>query len=128
MLLHGWLSLRLLKARDLAPDSPTARVLRVFPSTTAGLPNHIERWRRTQPELAMEWIHWAQGVSTESASLYLYAAQLYIWQKNYKSAETELLHCLAKVHYSERPDVQIAIDTVRALDAGKPIPQAPSQP
>jgi O-antigen ligase len=128
ILLHGWLGLRLLRTRDLSPDSATARILRVFPCTTTGLQKHIERWRQTQPELAMEWIHWAQGASTESASFHLYAAQLYIWQKNYKSAETELLHCLDKVHYLERPDVQIAIDTVRALNAGLPIPQAHPQP
>jgi hypothetical protein len=128
MLIHGWLGFMLLRVRNVSPDDPPARLLRAFPSTTAGLQNWIERWRQTQPELAMEWIHWAQDVSTESASFHLYAAQLYIWQKNYKSAETELLHCLAKVHYLERPDVQIAIDTVRALDAGQPIPQAHSQP
>lgn len=128
ILLHGWLGLRLIKAPDIAPDSVTARLLRVFPSTTTGLQRHIEHWRKTDPELAMQWIRWAQSVSVESASFHLYAAQLLIWQKNYKSAETELLHCLAKVHYLERPDVQLAIDTVRALDAGKPIPQASTQP
>jgi O-antigen ligase len=128
LVLHGLLSFNLLKAGNMSPDSLTARVLKTFPSTTTGLQRHIERWRQTQPELAMEWIDWAQEVSTESASFHLYAAQLYIWQKNYKSAETELLHCLAKVHYIERPDVQIAIDTVRALDAGKPIPQTHAQP
>ena len=128
MLLHGWLGLVLLKGRPVEPSSSTARLLRTFPSTTLGLQNWIEAWRKDRPELAMEWIRWAQDVSTEGASFHVYAAQLYIWQKDYKSAETELLRCLEKAHRLERPDILNAIDTVRALAAGKPIPPPPSSP
>lgn len=127
MVLHGWLGWTLLHPRGVTPDAPPARMLRAFPSTTTGLQNWIETWRRTQPDLAMDWIHWAQTVSTEGASFHVYAAQIHIWQKNYKAAETELLQCLAKVYHAERADVQKAIDTVRALDAGLPAPQPPPQ-
>jgi len=126
LLLHGWLGFMLLNARNVSPESAPARVLRAFPSTTYGLQNWIDGWRRDRPDLAMDWIRWAQTVSVESATFHAYAAQLYIWQKDYKSAETELLRCLRKVHHLERADVQRAIDTVRALEAGKPsVPPSP---
>lgn len=122
MLLHGWLGLMLMRAPYVTPESMPARLLRMLPSTTAGLQNWIERWRPQQPEVAMEWIKWAQTVSVESASFHVHAAQIYIWEKDYKAAEIELLHCLAKVHHLERPDVETALATVRALAAGKPLP------
>lgn len=128
MLLHGWIGHRLLHARDVTPDSLTARVLRTFPSTTHGLRNWTESWRTAQPDVAMEWIRWAQSVSAESASFHVYAAQLYIWEKDYKSAERELLHCLEKVHHLERSDVQIALATVRRLGAGSGSAETPPQP
>lgn len=124
LLLHGWLGFMLLRARNVSPDSTPARILRAFPSTTYGLQNWINAWRHTQPDLAMDWIHWAQTASVESASFCSYAAQIYIWQKDYKSAETELLRCLQKVHHLERHDVQKAIDTVRALEAGQSADQS----
>lgn len=126
LILHGWLGLMLRRAPQVTPDSMPARMLRLFPSTTAGLQNWIERWRPAQPEVAMEWIKWAQTVSVDSATFHVHAAQIYIWKKDYKAAETELLHCLAKVHHLERPDVQNALKTVRDLAAGKPLP-TPSQ-
>jgi O-antigen ligase len=123
ILLHGWLGLMLRRAPHVTSGSMPARMLRLFPSTTAGLQNWIERWRPTQPAVAMDWIKWAQTVSVDSAAFHVHAAQIYIWEKNYKAAEIELLHCLEKVHHLERPDVQTALTTVRALDAGKPFPQ-----
>jgi hypothetical protein len=122
LVLHGWLVFMLLRAPEVTPDSPAAQVLRVFPSTTTGIQSWIDRWRPTQPHVAMEWLKWAQAVSIESASLHVHAAQIYIWEKNYKAAEVELLHCLSKVHHLERPDVQHALSVVRALDTGQPIP------
>jgi O-antigen ligase len=128
LLLHNWLGLVLLKARNITPDSVPARALRVFPSTTHGLQKWTESWRRTDPQAELEWVKWAQSVSVEAASYHVYAAQLHIWRKDYKSAEAELMDCLRKVHRVERRDVQNALDTVRALDAAKPTTQSPPQP
>lgn len=117
LLLHNWLYWMLLRARHLAPDSPPMRIVRAFPSTTYALNTWIERWRATQPEVAMEWIKWAQEASIQQGSFHVYAAQLYIWKKDYKSAEAEMLRCLEKVHYTERKDVLEVIDNLHRLAA-----------
>src|SRR5690606_12236205 len=57
LLLHNWLFFALLKDQTVKPDSLAPRILRAFPSTTHGLPNWIELWRSTQPDVAMEWIN-----------------------------------------------------------------------
>lgn len=117
LLLHNGIYVLQIRGRNVAPDSGPARIVRAFPSTTTGLQNWIERWRRTEPAVAMEWIQWAQTASTEPAKYHLYAAQLHIWEKDFKMAEAELLRCLDAVHYLERPDVLAAIATVRKLAA-----------
>ncbi|MFA6962992.1 MAG: O-antigen ligase family protein [Opitutaceae bacterium] len=117
LLLHNWLYLVLIKGSNITPDSPPARILRIFPSSTYGLNFWIERWRATQPDVAMEWIKWAEEASIAQGSFHVYAAQLYIWKKDYKSAEMEMLRCLGKVHYTERPDVIEVLANVRRLAA-----------
>ncbi|MEY4489883.1 MAG: hypothetical protein RIQ79_2391, partial [Verrucomicrobiota bacterium] len=61
ILLHGWLGFMLLRADKVEPDSPPARLLRAFPSTTFGLNNWINRWQQTRAEVALDWITWAQS-------------------------------------------------------------------
>jgi hypothetical protein len=117
LLLHNVLYLTLLRARHLSPGSPPIRIVRAFPSTTYALDTWIERWRANQPEVAMEWIKWAQEASIQQGSFHVYAAQLYIWKKDYKSAELEMLRCLEKVHHTERKDVLEVIDNLRRLIA-----------
>ncbi len=106
LLIHNWLGLMLLKAPNVSPDSPPARLLRAFPSTTHGITNWTERWRRNDPVLAMDWIQWAQTVSPNPGALHAHAAQVYLWQKNFASAEAEMLRCLETVNPAERTDVQ----------------------
>lgn len=117
LLLHNWLCLMLLKGRNVSPDSPPAVVLRAFPSATHALRNWINRWQVTHPEAVTPWVKWAQEAAIDQGSYHVYAAQLYIWKKDYASAEREMLACLEKVHVSERHDVLAVIDTVRTLAA-----------
>lgn len=128
LLLHNWLYVMMLKGRNITPDSPPARILRAFPSTTHALRNWIDPWQRTQPEVAMEWIKWAQEAAIEQGAFHAYAAQIYIWKKDYKSAETEMLRCLDKVHRIERPDVLELIATIRKLAAEQAAKSAPVRP
>lgn len=113
LLLHNCLYVLLIKARNVAPDSVPARIVRAFPSTTYALENWIWAWRQTQPELAMEWIKWAQDASIHQSRFHNIAAQIHIFEKDYKSAEAEFLRCLEKVHQLERPDVLEQIENVR---------------
>lgn len=113
LLLHGWLILLLIRGRNITPESAPARILRIFPSSTYCLANWTEAWRPARPEVASEWIEWAQRVSDNPGSFHVHAAQVYIREKNWHAAEIELLECLQKVNVAERADVQIAIDTVR---------------
>jgi O-antigen ligase len=115
LILHNWLYLVQLRGRGFSPTSAPARILRAFPSSTYALRNWLEQWRREEPDVAMEWIHWAQDAAIEQSALHVYAAQLYIWQKDYRSAERELLACLEKAHYSERADILNVLANVRRL-------------
>lgn len=132
LLLHNWLCLMLIKGRNIAPDSPPALALRVFPSTSYALRNWIDRWRFTHPQAVMPWIKWAQENATDQGAYHVYAAQLHIWNKDYAAAEREMLTCLDKVQVSERADVLAVIDTVRTLAAKsavkKPSPATPALP
>jgi O-antigen ligase len=120
LLLHNWLCLMLIKGRNISPDSPPAMVLRAFPSTTYGLRNWINHWQVTHPESVMPWLKWAQEAATDQGSYHVYAAQLYIWKKDYAAAEKEMLACLEKVHPSERDDVLEVLVNVRRLMAENP--------
>jgi hypothetical protein len=117
LMVHNWLYIMLIRGRNITPDSSPARVLRIFPSTTYALRNWIDRWRSTEPRIAMEWIKWAQEAGVEQGSFHVYAAQIYIWKKDYESAENELIQSLAKVHRLERADVESVLVNVRRLRA-----------
>ncbi len=125
LLLHNCLHVMQLKARNVGPDSAPARILRAFPSTTHALRNWIDAWRQTQPEVAMEWIKWAQDASIHQGAFHVYAAQIYIWKKDFKAAEAEMLRCLEKVHHLERADVLDALANVRKRAAGQESHRAP---
>jgi O-antigen ligase len=114
LILHNWLAWMLLRGTHVQPDSAPARLLRAFPSVTHGLQNWTEAWRRTQPDVAREWIRWAQTVSTDQNVFHAHAAQLYLWEKNFRAAEAELLLCLEKSPETGREDLLDLIVRVRA--------------
>ena len=114
LILHNWLGWMLLRGTHVQPDSAPARILRAFPSVTHGLQNWTEAWRRTRPDVAREWIRWAQTVSTDQNVFHLHAAQIYLWERNFRAAETELLLCLEKSPETGREDLLALIARVRA--------------
>lgn len=114
LILHNWLAWMLLRGTHVQPDSTPARLLRAFPSVTHGLQNWTEAWRRTRPDVAREWIRWAQTVSTDQNVFHAHAAQIYLWEKNFRAAEAELLLCLGKSQENEREDLLRLIARVRA--------------
>ena len=126
LLLHNWLCLMLLRGRNIAPEDPPARILRAFPSTTHALRNWLNRWQTTHPDAVIPWTKWAQEAATDQAAYHVYAAQLFIWKKDYAAAEQEMLACLKKVSPAERNDVLNVLTNVRALAAGLPLPQTPA--
>jgi O-antigen ligase len=117
LLLHNWLCLMLLRAQNITPDSLPPRILRVFPSASHGLSNWIERWRRSDPDVVMPWIQWAEQNATDPQMFHVYAAQLHIWAHNYPAAIAELEACLPKVHHTERAATLTAIQHLRELEA-----------
>jgi O-antigen ligase len=114
ILLHGWLGLMLLRAGKVEPDSPPARLLRAFPSTTFGLNNWIQQWRQTHPEVVMDWITWAQSASNQQPEYHLAALQIYLDRRDFISAERELRACLPKVRDIEVADVERLLAGVAA--------------
>lgn len=117
MLLHHWLDLMLRHAAPASPDAPPARVLRAFPSTTHGLQNWLNIWRKSDEPAVFEWTRWAQQTSTNPGEFHVYAAQLHIWNKDWANAEREMLHCLERVAAQERADVLEVIATIRKFAA-----------
>lgn len=111
--LHGWLSWQLRHPPFPAPDSMSAKVLRAFPSTTDGLVNWIQSWRKTHPAAVLPWIRWAQTVAPDQGAYHIFAAQLLIWENHYAAAEFELLQGHQAVTVNERPDVEEALRQVR---------------
>lgn len=128
LLVHNWLYVLMLKAPNVAPDSLPPRVLRAFPSTTYAIQNWTERWRRSDPELAFEWIRWAQSVSTNPAELHAYAAQLHLWRREWSPAEAELLGCLEKANPAEEEDIRKLIAEVRLRAANTTAPASDAKP
>lgn len=133
LLVHNWLYLLLLKAPNVAPDSLPPRVLRAFPSTTYAIENWTERWRRSDPRLAIDWVHWAQGVSTNPGSLHFYAAQLYVWERDWAAAETEMKRCLEKANPAERDSLLQTLENIRrwSVEIGprqSPVSSTPAAP
>ncbi len=114
LVLHNWLGWLLLRGTHVQPDSTPAQILRAFPSVTHGLQNWTEAWRRTRPDIAREWIRWAQTVSTDQNVFHAHAAQIYLWEKNFRAAEAELILCLSKSQENEREDLLKLIARVRA--------------
>jgi O-antigen ligase len=114
ILLHGWLGLMLLRAGKVGPDSPPARLLRAFPSTTFGLNNWIKQWEQTHPEAVMDWITWAQSASNQQPEYHLAAVQIYLGRRDFISAERELRACLPKVRDIEVADVERLLSGVSA--------------
>lgn len=114
ILLHGWLGLMLLRAGKVEPDSPPARLLRAFPSTTFGLNNWIKHWEQAHPEVVMDWIKWAQSASNQQPEYHLAALQIYLDRRDFISAERELRACLPKVRDIEVADVERLLSGVSA--------------
>jgi hypothetical protein len=106
LLVHSWLGLMLLRAHNVAPDSPAARLLRTFPSTTHGLKLWIGAWEKTHPEVVMDWITWAQTASNQQPEFHLAALQIHFNHRDFIAAEKELLSLRRKVSVIELPDVE----------------------
>ncbi len=111
ILLHGWLGFMLLRAGNVEPDSPPARLLRAFPSTTFGLKNWIHRWEKSHPEAVIDWIKWAQSASNAQPEYHLAAVTIQLHNRDFISAEKELRACLPKVR-------DIEVDDINRLLAG----------
>lgn len=114
LLLHGWLGLMLMRAPNVAPTDPAARLLRVFPSTTHGLDNWLNHWKHTNPDVVPDWITWAQTHSNQQPEYHLAAVQIYLNQRDFISAERELRACLPKVRDIEVADVERLLAGVAA--------------
>jgi O-antigen ligase len=132
LLMHSWLGLMLLRARNVTPDSPPARLLRVFPCTTHGLNFWIKSWEKTHPEVVMDWLTWAQTASNQQPEFHLAALQIHFNHRDFIAAEKELLALRRKVSVIELPDVERLLVEVSAkaraqTDAAKtpPIPLTP---
>ncbi len=106
MILDSWLGLMLLRARNVTPDSPAARLVRAFPSTTHGLKRWIGAWEKTHPAIAMDWIRWAQTASNQQPEFHLAALQIHFNHRDFIAAEKELLSLRSKVSVIELPDVE----------------------
>jgi O-antigen ligase len=127
ILLHGWLGLMLLRADKVGPDSPPAKLLRAFPSTTFGLNNWIKQWEQTHPEVVMDWITWAQSASNQQPEYHLAAVNVYLGRRDFISAERELRACLPKVRDIEVPDVErllVGVSAKAREQASAPVPQS----
>ncbi len=125
LLLHTWLGYAMLRGPAVAPDSLPAKTLRLFPSTTHGLTNWINRWMQEDPATGLAWIEWATTVSNKPANFHVQAAQHHLWAKDWTAAERELAASLDKVSTRERPDVQRLLDEIRAIianNSGTPPP------
>jgi 4-amino-4-deoxy-L-arabinose transferase-like glycosyltransferase len=114
LILHSWLGLMLLRARNMEPDSPAARLLRVFPSTTHGLKRWIGAWEKTHPEVVIDWITWAQTASNQQPEFHLAALQIHFNHRDFIAAEKELLSLRSKVSVIELPDVERLLVDVSA--------------
>ena len=106
LFVHVWLGLMLLRAPNVTPDSPAARVLQAFPSTTHGLGSRIKSWEKTHPEVVMNWITWAQTASNQQPEFHLAALQIHFNHRDFIAAEKELLALRRKVSVVELPDVE----------------------
>ena len=114
LVLHNWLGLVLIRAHNFTPDSPVARLLRVFPSTTHGLSAWIKSWEKTHPEVVMDWITWAQNASNQQPEFHLAALQIHFNHRDFIAAEKELLSLRSKASVLELPDVERLLVDVSA--------------
>lgn len=87
------------------PEVVTARLVRIFPSTTFGLWTWLDHWHRTTPDTALAWARWAQAHATNPAIFHIRAAQYLHAQGNRAAALEELRLALAKAHSSLRPSI-----------------------
>lgn len=95
LLLHTWIFYHVARARPPAPDSPVARVWRVFPSTTLGLDRWIEAWEGRWPEQALALSRQAQGQSPNADFFHVQMAGLLLRRGDRAGALREMDVALA---------------------------------
>jgi O-antigen ligase len=87
------------------PQARSARLLRVFPSSTFGLWRWLDRWQSDDPATTLAWAQWAQEHSVNPPLFHIYAAQLLLAEGDRQRAESELRSAQAKSHWSIRPQI-----------------------
>ncbi len=111
--LHTWLYSRLLVAPPpVTPHEPSARLLRVFPSTTFGLWRWLNHWLPDDPQSSLDWALWAQRHSYTVPLFHMYAAEWYRRHGDIQACRREMQQALATVHWSGRADVQKQLESL----------------
>ena len=107
----------LLPPAPSGPDAPAPRLLRAFPSTTVVIERWLNAWRRSHPEVVLEWTHWAQAHSDNPAPLHVYAALVYVERGDLTSAAREVDVAMGKEHHNSLPKLRRLQDAIRAAQA-----------
>lgn len=100
--LHHWLVFSLAHTLPESPRSLSARLLRVFPSTTYPLAKWLDHWEHTEPETALAWAQWAEPRAISPVFLHLFCARYHARRNNLDLAEAELRAALEKCRVLER--------------------------
>jgi hypothetical protein len=123
--LHSYLFAALwLPPAPTGPDAPAPRLLRAFPSTTVTIERWLNAWRRTHPEIVMDWTHWALAHSDNQATLHVYAALLYTERGDLTSAAREMDEAMGKERHRDLPKLRRLQQAIRAAQAHA-VPTAP---
>jgi hypothetical protein len=125
--LHSYLfAALLLPPAPSGPDAPAPRLLRVFPSTTVTIERWLNAWRRTHPEIVLEWTHWALAHSDNQATLHVYAALLDSERGDLASAAREVKEAMGKERHRSLPKLRRLQEAIHAAQAhSAPPPPGP---
>ena len=113
IILNSWLYFRLKAPPPPGPHSPSAALLRAFPSNLHGLWAWLDEWKKTDPALALEWSLWAQQHAIHPELFGIYAARCQLEQRNFAAAEDELRKILVYLSDARRPAIEKMINEVR---------------
>jgi O-antigen ligase len=111
---HAWLSFYQLSAYPKTPSALPARVVRVFPSNTAGLHAWMERWSNQPSAVLDEWTAWGLQNSSERAQLYLDSALRHLIARDLARAEKDLSAALEVCRGMDRPQLEGLLAATRA--------------
>ncbi len=107
-----------------SPDTLPARVLRIFPSTTAGVDAWLTHWRPQDDVTVLDWTLWAQQHSQAPARLHVYAAVIYADRDDFVAADREMELAEKTVHWTALENVRHMRTSIRK--AGSNATTAPS--